>query len=96
MKELFNLEPISNSISKFQNHFRFTSLTDILFDNHLVQHLSAKSMIDNNDFEIIFINLQEFPFFTITKTPPGFVFHLGGIVSAKSVKLLDEINNPGS
>ncbi|XP_065055767.1 C2 domain-containing protein 5-like isoform X2 [Rhopilema esculentum] len=36
----------------------------------------------------------EFPFFTITKLPTGFVLHVGGVVSSKSVKLLDKINNP--
>jgi len=35
----------------------------------------------------------EFPFLTIVKLPPGFVVHIGGIVSSKSVKLLDEINS---
>ena len=39
--------------------------------------------------------LQEFPFLTVTKVPPGFVVHVGGVISSKSVKLLDEINNPG-
>lgn len=36
----------------------------------------------------------EFPFFTITKFPPGFLRHIGGVVTARSVKLLDKINHP--
>ncbi|XP_041367156.1 C2 domain-containing protein 5-like [Gigantopelta aegis] len=40
------------------------------------------------------IELLEFPFFTMTKFPPGFIVHLGGVVSARSVKLLDKIHNP--
>ena len=28
--------------------------------------------------------------------PPGFISHLGGVVSARSVKLLDKIHNPGT
>lgn len=39
--------------------------------------------------------LQEYPFFTMTSFPFGFIVHLGGVVSAKSVKLLDKIHNPG-
>ena len=38
---------------------------------------------------------QEFPFFTLTCFPPGFLVHVGGVVSARSVKLLDRIHNPG-
>jgi len=34
--------------------------------------------------------MPEFPFLTLTRLPPGFLVHLGGMVSAKSVKLLDE------
>ncbi|KAI5098531.1 C2 domain-containing protein 5 isoform X9, partial [Silurus meridionalis] len=36
----------------------------------------------------------EFPFFTLTSFPPGFLLHVGGVVSARSVKLLDRIHNP--
>ncbi|XP_048024036.1 C2 domain-containing protein 5 isoform X2 [Megalobrama amblycephala] len=37
---------------------------------------------------------REYPFFTLTSFPPGFLLHLGGVVSARSVKLLDRIHNP--
>uniref|UniRef100_A0A8C9S7L7 C2 domain-containing protein 5 n=1 Tax=Scleropages formosus TaxID=113540 RepID=A0A8C9S7L7_SCLFO len=37
---------------------------------------------------------SEFPFFTLTCFPPGFLVHVGGVVSARSVKLLDRIHNP--
>ncbi|XP_073477546.1 C2 domain-containing protein 5 isoform X9 [Aquarana catesbeiana] len=37
---------------------------------------------------------REFPFFTLTAFPPGFLVHIGGVVSARSVKLLDRIHNP--
>ncbi|CAG2224987.1 C2 domain-containing protein 5 [Mytilus edulis] len=40
------------------------------------------------------IDLMEYPFFTMTSFPVGFISHLGGVVSAKSVKLLDKIHNP--
>uniref|UniRef100_A0A8C5DU94 C2 domain-containing protein 5 n=1 Tax=Gouania willdenowi TaxID=441366 RepID=A0A8C5DU94_GOUWI len=36
----------------------------------------------------------EFPFFTLTSFPSGFLLHVGGVVSARSVKLLDRIHNP--
>ncbi|XP_041693509.1 C2 domain-containing protein 5 isoform X3 [Coregonus clupeaformis] len=42
----------------------------------------------------IFVNTREFPFFTLTCFPPGFLVHIGGVVSARSVKLLDRIHNP--
>ncbi|KAI0209355.1 hypothetical protein LSAT2_005961 [Lamellibrachia satsuma] len=41
------------------------------------------------------IEMLEYPFFTFDLFPPGFIVHLGGIVSARSVKLLDRIHNPG-
>ena len=37
--------------------------------------------------------MPEFPFLTITKFPPGFLVHLGGMVSSKSVKLLEELDD---
>ncbi|XP_077597699.1 C2 domain-containing protein 5 isoform X15 [Stigmatopora nigra] len=37
---------------------------------------------------------REFPFFTLTSFPPAFLIHVGGVVSARSVKLLDRIHNP--
>ncbi|XP_075711753.1 C2 domain-containing protein 5 isoform X2 [Rhinoderma darwinii] len=37
---------------------------------------------------------REFPFFTLTVFPAGFLVHVGGVVSARSVKLLDRIHNP--
>uniref|UniRef100_A0A8C7S6M8 C2 domain-containing protein 5 n=1 Tax=Oncorhynchus mykiss TaxID=8022 RepID=A0A8C7S6M8_ONCMY len=40
------------------------------------------------------LDLTEFPFFTLTCFPPGFLVHIGGVVSARSVKLLDRIHNP--
>uniref|UniRef100_A0A3Q2QAC7 C2 calcium dependent domain containing 5 n=1 Tax=Fundulus heteroclitus TaxID=8078 RepID=A0A3Q2QAC7_FUNHE len=40
------------------------------------------------------LDQQEFPFFTLTSFPPGFLVHVGGVVSARSVKLLDRIHNP--
>ncbi|XP_032203573.1 C2 domain-containing protein 5 isoform X11 [Lontra canadensis] len=41
-----------------------------------------------------FCRRREFPFFTLTAFPPGFLMHVGGVVSARSVKLLDRIHNP--
>ncbi|XP_029991689.1 C2 domain-containing protein 5 isoform X3 [Sphaeramia orbicularis] len=42
----------------------------------------------------LLLNAREFPFFTLTSFPPGFLVHAGGVVSARSVKLLDRIHNP--
>ncbi|XP_074050379.1 C2 domain-containing protein 5 isoform X8 [Macrotis lagotis] len=41
-----------------------------------------------------FCRSREFPFFTLTAFPSGFLVHVGGVVSARSVKLLDRIHNP--
>jgi len=40
------------------------------------------------------IDLLEYPFFTMKSYPTGFIHCLGGVVSARSVKLLDKIHNP--
>ncbi|KAL4225070.1 C2 domain-containing protein 5 [Mactra antiquata] len=40
------------------------------------------------------IELMEFPLFTMTSFPSGFIIHIGGVVAARSVKLLDKIHNP--
>ncbi|XP_076328860.1 C2 domain-containing protein 5 isoform X4 [Tachypleus tridentatus] len=40
------------------------------------------------------LDMLEYPFITIKQIPPGFVQHIGGVVSARSVKLLVQINNP--
>ena len=37
---------------------------------------------------------QDFPFYTLTLLPPGLLRHVGGIVSSRSVKLLDKIKDP--
>ncbi|XP_016364747.1 C2 domain-containing protein 5 isoform X3 [Sinocyclocheilus rhinocerous] len=41
-----------------------------------------------------FVRTGEYPFFTLAAFPPGFLLHVGGVVSARSVKLLDRIHNP--
>lgn len=40
------------------------------------------------------LQLLEYPFLTLKTLPPGLIANIGGIVSARSVKLLDQINNP--
>ena len=39
--------------------------------------------------------LQEFAFSTLNSLPEGVVTHIGGVVCARAVKLLDKIDNPG-
>ena len=41
------------------------------------------------------MTLQEFPFSTLSSLPEGVVTHIGGVVCARAVKLLDKIDNPG-
>ncbi|KAL5006835.1 hypothetical protein ScPMuIL_015641 [Solemya velum] len=40
------------------------------------------------------IDMMEYPFFTLTSFPVGFIAHLGGVVAARSVRLLGKIHNP--
>ena len=40
------------------------------------------------------LHLLEYPFITMRQFPPGFIAHIGGTVSSRSVKLLDHINCP--
>lgn len=35
----------------------------------------------------------EYPFLTMSKYPPGFILHLGGLIQSRSVKLLERITN---
>uniref|UniRef100_A0A8C7PXG7 C2 domain-containing protein 5 n=1 Tax=Oncorhynchus mykiss TaxID=8022 RepID=A0A8C7PXG7_ONCMY len=59
--------------------------------------LSAPFLIPTQKLTVLFILLSqfiEFPIFTLTCFPPGFLVHVGGVVSTRSVKLLDRIHNP--
>ncbi|XP_075735822.1 C2 domain-containing protein 5 isoform X3 [Rhipicephalus microplus] len=40
------------------------------------------------------LEMLEYPFITMKHFPQGFIQSIGGVVSARSVKLLDQINNP--
>ncbi|XP_037506507.1 C2 domain-containing protein 5 [Rhipicephalus sanguineus] len=40
------------------------------------------------------LDMLEYPFITMKQFPQGFIQSIGGVVSARSVKLLDQINNP--
>ncbi|GLG96182.1 Putative ca2+-dependent phospholipid-binding protein, partial [Gryllus bimaculatus] len=39
------------------------------------------------------LDMMEYPFLTMTKYPPGFILHIGGLVNSRSVKLLERISN---
>ncbi|TNN80030.1 C2 domain-containing protein 5 [Liparis tanakae] len=56
--------------------------------------LSRRSRNGMYDIILMLSQDREFPFFTLTSFPPGFLVHVGGVVSARSVKLLDRIHNP--
>lgn len=38
-------------------------------------------------------DMLEYPFITMQQYPPGFILHIGGLVSSRSVKLLERISN---
>ncbi|UYV60581.1 C2CD5 [Cordylochernes scorpioides] len=40
------------------------------------------------------MSLLEYPFITMKIFPPGFIQHIAGVVTAKSVKIFGQINNP--
>ncbi|XP_075226369.1 C2 domain-containing protein 5 isoform X2 [Lycorma delicatula] len=39
------------------------------------------------------LDMLEYPFITMSKFPPGFILHIGGVVTARSVKLLERMTN---
>ncbi|KAG7189108.1 hypothetical protein KM043_008683 [Ampulex compressa] len=39
------------------------------------------------------LEMLEYPFITVQQYPPGFITHIGGLVSSRSVKLLERISN---
>ncbi|XP_032676606.1 uncharacterized protein LOC116846631 isoform X2 [Odontomachus brunneus] len=39
------------------------------------------------------LEMLEYPFITMQHYPPGFILHIGGLVSSRSVKLLERISN---
>jgi len=45
-------------------------------------------------FYIALYVTQDFPMYTLTSLPPGLLISIGGVVSARSVKLLDKIKDP--
>ncbi|CAG7826260.1 unnamed protein product [Allacma fusca] len=50
--------------------------------------MPPRRLITTDHFEML-----EYPFITLNQLPPGFIQHLGGTVSARSVKLLERITN---
>uniref|UniRef100_A0A8C4IGY3 C2 domain-containing protein 5 n=1 Tax=Dicentrarchus labrax TaxID=13489 RepID=A0A8C4IGY3_DICLA len=82
-------KPCSRQSSSSDTDLSLTPKTvTIISKNPLVKSLCTVSDT------AVFFYLQEFPFFTLTSFPPGFLVHVGGVVSARSVKLLDRIHNP--
>uniref|UniRef100_A0A8C9VUG6 C2 calcium dependent domain containing 5 n=1 Tax=Scleropages formosus TaxID=113540 RepID=A0A8C9VUG6_SCLFO len=79
-------QPFSSSSPKSCRHQSSCSDTDLSF----VPKIGTSSLICN----LTKLMKGEFPFFTFTRFPPGFLLHVGGVVSARSVKLLDRIYNP--
>uniref|UniRef100_A0A6E8VEN4 C2 domain-containing protein n=1 Tax=Anopheles coluzzii TaxID=1518534 RepID=A0A6E8VEN4_ANOCL len=59
--------------------------------NYGANNGNAKSiMIMNYDM----LEMLEYPFFTMTKYPPGIIRYIGATVTARSVKLLERVPNP--
>lgn len=54
-------------------------------EKHSGRALNASRALDKD--------MPEYPFLTINKFPPGFLLNLGGMVSSKSVKLLEELDD---
>uniref|UniRef100_A0A8C2K012 C2 domain-containing protein 5 n=1 Tax=Cyprinus carpio TaxID=7962 RepID=A0A8C2K012_CYPCA len=80
----------SFSPSKSYSRQSSSSDTELSLTPKTVGHLCHFCMIPPSPFCVF----QEYPFFTLTIFPPGFLLHVGGVVSARSVKLLDRIHNP--
>nr|XP_040568635.1 C2 domain-containing protein 5-like isoform X5 [Lepeophtheirus salmonis] len=52
---------------------------------------ASKQSMNRHGLAADSLEFLEYPFITMTKFPPGFLFHLGGFVSTRSVKLLDDL-----
>ncbi|KAI7688250.1 C2 domain-containing protein 5 [Sarcoptes scabiei] len=94
-------QPLNNQLP---NNFQQRRLSDSdlnlnlkknLFDNES-NDAKNDSITAPNTLKLSLENLQllEYPFLTLKNFPIGFIANIGGIVSARSVKLLDQINNP--
>uniref|UniRef100_A0A671LIH0 C2 domain-containing protein 5 n=1 Tax=Sinocyclocheilus anshuiensis TaxID=1608454 RepID=A0A671LIH0_9TELE len=80
----------SFSPSKSYSRQSSSSDTELSLTPKTVGHLCHFCMVPPSPFCVF----QEYPFFPLTAFPPGFLLHVGGVVSARSVKLLDRIHNP--
>uniref|UniRef100_A0A8C9U9R9 C2 calcium dependent domain containing 5 n=1 Tax=Scleropages formosus TaxID=113540 RepID=A0A8C9U9R9_SCLFO len=94
-------QPFSSSSPKSCRHQSSCSDTDLSFVPKIGIGSSGSSGKEGCSFKMpqkqvtpSALEQREFPFFTFTRFPPGFLLHVGGVVSARSVKLLDRIYNP--
>jgi len=89
-------EPVHSSTTqmptRYNKTFRGISLSVDTDEKQLEGSLENKPYM----FQRMRTHLEEhdFLFITLLTLPSGLVLHLGGIVSSRSVKLLDKINNP--
>nr|XP_047130969.1 C2 domain-containing protein 5 isoform X3 [Hydra vulgaris] len=84
----FDPESRSKEISHVDSRSRQLSVSS---DNEvLVEGSEMKTILQKTKSSI---DEMVFPFYTIKKTPPGFIQRIGGMVSSLSVKLLNKVNS---
>ena len=66
-----------------------TTILNITNNNNKSSNIMNKMKLSPEKLQLL-----EYPFLTLKTFPTGLIANLGGIVSARSVKLLDQINNP--
>ncbi|XP_040568633.1 C2 domain-containing protein 5 isoform X3 [Lepeophtheirus salmonis] len=74
----------------FEGKKEIGTLTNSINSIPTIPYASKQSM-NRHGLAADSLEFLEYPFITMTKFPPGFLFHLGGFVSTRSVKLLDDL-----
>ncbi|KAK0170071.1 hypothetical protein PV328_010676 [Microctonus aethiopoides] len=60
-------------------------------DRSMAAHLRPSTTIRTMNQDAV--EMLEYPFITMQQYPPGFILNLGGLVSARSVKLIEKLSN---
>ncbi|KAK0162370.1 hypothetical protein PV327_008714 [Microctonus hyperodae] len=60
-------------------------------DRSMAAHLRPSTTIRTMNQDAV--EMLEYPFITMQQYPPGFIINLGGLVSARSVKLIEKLSN---
>ncbi|XP_050437387.1 C2 domain-containing protein 5 isoform X3 [Adelges cooleyi] len=82
-----------SSDSEISSVQKGTSLTGSCGSTSSSHRVHGHAMFHRSILSKDTLDAMEYPFLTMTKYPPGFIVHIGGMVNAKSVKLLERMSN---